>query len=96
MTSRPDFSPFVLRGFQTPDYCGDRLCHMSKGRRSSYPLEDVLKQLETGRAGATRVQAGSQPFHDRYNKAKAITDAIDDLAFELTGDKELFWDKGHG
>ncbi|MCP4317633.1 MAG: hypothetical protein GY789_16855 [Hyphomicrobiales bacterium] len=69
---------------------------MSRGRRSACSREEVLKQLEAGRAGATRVQAGSQPFKDRYLKAKAITDAIDALVEELTGDREHFWGKPHG
>lgn len=69
---------------------------MSKSRRSSYPRDEVLKQLEASRAGAVRVQAGSQPFKDRYNKAKAIIDAIDDLVEEMTGDRELLWGKPHG
>ncbi len=69
---------------------------MSRGRRSSFQTPEVLKKLEIGRKGATTVMAGSPPFKDRYKKALAVTQAIDDLAFELTGDKELFWDKGHG
>jgi flagellin-like hook-associated protein FlgL len=69
---------------------------MTHARRSAYALDEVLKQLETGRAGATRVQAGSKSFHDRYNAAKDVTDAIDELVEELTGDRERFWVKPHG
>ncbi len=69
---------------------------MSKGRRSPYSLSDVLDKLQTGRAGAVRVQAGSPPFHDHYNRARAVIEAIDALAEELTGDRERFWSKPHG
>ncbi len=69
---------------------------MSRGRRSAYSIDEVLKQLERGRVGAVRVQAGSQPFKERYLKAKAITDAIDALVEEMTGDRERFWTKPHG
>jgi len=69
---------------------------MSKGRRSPYKLEDVLELLEAGRAGAVRVKAGSQPFKERYNKANAVSEAIDDLAENLTGERERFWAKPHG
>ncbi len=69
---------------------------MSKGRRSPYKLDDVLEQLEAGRAGAIRVMAGSQPYKDRFNKAKAVSAAIDDLAEDLTGERERFWAKPHG
>ena len=52
---------------------------MSKGRRSSYSIDEVLKQLEVGRDGATRIMAGSKPFHDRSNRARDIVMAIDEL-----------------
>ena len=69
---------------------------MSKGRRSSFSLDEVLKKLETGRDGATRIMAGSKPFHDRYNRARDITQAIDELVEALTDDPERFWAKPHG
>lgn len=69
---------------------------MSKGRRSPYSLSDVLEKLQTGRSGAVRIQAGSPPFRDQYNRARAVIDAIDDLAEELTGDREHFWTRPHG
>ncbi|WP_419911950.1 hypothetical protein [Hoeflea sp.] len=67
---------------------------MSKGRRSPYSTEEALQMLETGRKGAMKIQAGSQPFKQRYNKAGSVLDAIDDLAKDLTGDPEHFWEKG--
>ncbi|MEM6463566.1 MAG: hypothetical protein AAF724_16800 [Pseudomonadota bacterium] len=69
---------------------------MSQGRRSPYSLSDVLAKLQTGRAGAVRIQAGSPPFHEKYNKALAVVEAIDDLAEQLTGDREHFWTRPHG
>jgi hypothetical protein len=69
---------------------------MSKGRRSPFSLSDVLEKLQTGRTGAVRIQAGSPPFHEQYNKARAVVDAIDSLTEELTGDREKFWTKPHG
>ena len=69
---------------------------MSRGRRTPYQLEEVLKLLEAGRAGAVRIKAGSQPFKERYNKASAVSEAIDDLAENLTGDRDRFWAKPHG
>lgn len=64
---------------------------MSKGRRSAFRTPDVLEKLKEGRTGAITVLAGSQPFKDQYNKAHAVVEAIDDLAEELTGDRECFW-----
>jgi len=69
---------------------------MSRGRRTHYIKTDALKLLEQGRNGAAKVQGGEPPFHDRYNKAEAVMSAIDDLVEDLTGDRELFWGKGHG
>lgn len=69
---------------------------MSKGRRSSYVLPDTLEKLRIGRDGAVAVLAGTQPFNDRYKKAAAITQAIDDLVEDLTGNRELFWAQPHG
>ena len=69
---------------------------MSKGRRSSFSLDEVLKKLEVGRDGATRIMAGSKPFHGRYNRARDITQAIDELVEALTDDPERFWTKPHG
>ncbi len=69
---------------------------MSRGRRASFAVPDALKKLEVGRKGATTVMAGSQPFKNRYNKARAVTEAIDNLVEDLTGDRELFWEKAHG
>ena len=69
---------------------------MSRGRRVAFRKDEVLEMLRIGRDGATRVLAGSPPFKERYNKASAILRAIDDLAEDLTGDRELFWDKPHG
>ncbi len=61
---------------------------MSKGRRSAFRNTDVLEKLKAGRTGAVTVMAGSPPFKERYNKAQALVEAIDDLAEELTGDRE--------
>lgn len=69
---------------------------MSKGRRTYFMTSEAIENLEQGRAGAAKVQAGSPPFHDRYNKARAVTEAIDDLIEDLTGDRENFWGKPHG
>jgi hypothetical protein len=63
---------------------------MTHARRSAYALDEVPKQLEAGRDGAIRVQAGSKPFGDQYNTAKAVTESIDELVEELTGDRERF------
>jgi hypothetical protein len=69
---------------------------MSKGRRSPFRTPDALEKLRVGRDGAIMVCAGSKPFGDTYNKARALKEAIDDLAEDLTGDRELFWTKPHG
>ena len=69
---------------------------MSKGRRSSYSLDEVLRQLEVGRDGATRIVAGSRPFHGHYNRARDIVMTIDELVEALTDDRERFWTKPHG
>ncbi|MEX3008379.1 hypothetical protein [Hoeflea sp. TYP-13] len=66
---------------------------MSKGRRSAFNTPEILEQLEKGRKGALAVMAGSPPFRDRYKKALAITEAIDELTEELTGDREHFWEQ---
>lgn len=68
----------------------------SRGRRSSYSVDEVLKQLDVGRDGATRIMAGSKPFHDKHDKARGIVKAIDGLVETLTGDREKFWTKSHG
>lgn len=75
---------------------GRKALKVSRGRRSSYQMQDALEELEKGRNGAVKVKAGSPPFHDRYNKACAVTDAIDDLVEDLTGDREKLWGKPHG
>lgn len=67
---------------------------MSRGRRSHYIKSEALELLKEGRHGAAKVLAGSPPFKDRYKKALAVTEAIDDLVEDLTGDRELFWEKG--
>ena len=69
---------------------------MSRGRRSSFTVPEVLECLKAGRDGAVKVMAGVRPFGDTYKKALALTEAVDDLAEDLTGDRETFWDKGHG
>ncbi len=69
---------------------------MSRGRRAAFQTTDVLKKLEIGRKAATTVKAGSQPFKDRYNKARAVSEAIDDLVEDLTGDWGWFRGKPHG
>ncbi|MEX3008930.1 hypothetical protein [Hoeflea sp. TYP-13] len=66
---------------------------MSKGRRSSFSIPAAIEKLDTGRKGALAVMAGSRPFKERYKKARAVTEAIDDLAQDLTGDRERFWEK---
>ena len=55
---------------------------------SKLPIDELLKQLEVGREGATRVMAGSKPFHGRYNRARDIVMAIDELVEVLTCDRE--------
>lgn len=69
---------------------------MSRGKRSSFITSEALEKLEQGRNGAVTVKAGSPPFHERYNKACAVTKAIDDLVEDLTGDREKLWVKPHG
>ncbi len=64
--------------------------------KQSFPVEEILRQLEIGRDGATRVMAGSRPFHGHYNRARDITKAIDELVEVLTGDREKFHTKPHG
>ena len=58
---------------------------MSKGRRPSYSLDQVLKKLEVGRDGAARIMAGSKPFHGKFNNARDIIMAIDELVGVLAG-----------
>ncbi len=69
---------------------------MTRGRRSSFQIPDVLEKLEVGRKGAIEIMSGSPPFHVRYNKALAVIEAIDDLVEDLTGDRERLWSKPHG
>ena len=64
--------------------------------KSKLPIDELLKQLEVGRDGATRIMAGSKPFQGRYNGARDIVMAIDELAEVLTDDRERFWTKPHG
>jgi len=64
--------------------------------KQSFPVEEILRQLEIGRDGATRIMAGSRPFHGNYNRARDITKAIDELVKALTHDRERFWTKPHG
>lgn len=69
---------------------------MSKARRTTIDVAEALARLEVGREGAIRVRAGSKPFHERYNSAKAVTDAIDKSTESLSGDAQHFWGKPHG
>ena len=69
---------------------------MTRARRSSLDLPRTIENLKRGRDGAISVCAAVRPFSEDYNKAQAVTSAIDDLAEALTGDRELFWLKGHG
>ena len=39
---------------------------------------------------------GSKPFHGRYNRARYIVMAIDELVEALSDDREKFWTKPHG
>ena len=64
--------------------------------KSKLPTEQILKQLETGRDSATRIMAGSRPFHGRYNRARDIVMAIDALVEAPTIERERFWTKPHG
>lgn len=63
---------------------------------TSFPIKEILRQLEIGRDGATRLMAGSRPFHGHYNRARDITTAIDELVEVLTGDREKFHTNPHG
>ena len=64
--------------------------------KSKLPIDELLKQLEGGRDGATPIMAGSKPFHGRYNRARDTVMAIDELVEALTDDRERFWTKPHG
>ncbi len=52
---------------------------------------DVLEKLKTGRDGAVLVCSKTAPGTPEYKKAAYVLEAVDDLAGELTGDRELFW-----
>ncbi|WP_136661820.1 hypothetical protein [Nitratireductor sp. XY-223] len=68
----------------------------TKPRRAYYVKDEALKMLETGRKGAIKVSGGERFSSPEAKAARAVANAIDDLVEALTGDRELFWDKGHG
>ncbi|ERP95725.1 hypothetical protein Q669_29595 [Labrenzia sp. C1B10] len=62
-------------------------------RRGFINAEEVLKKLEVGRAGAIQVCTQAKIGSAEYRSANHITEAIDDLAEKLTGDRTYFHGK---
>ena len=56
----------------------------------------VLLSLKEGRSGAIRVCREAKINSPEYKAAQAVTEAIDDLAEKLTGNREFFWTVPHG
>lgn len=69
------------------------------GRRSGRGIinkKAALEALREGRSGAIRVHREAKINSPEYQAATAVTQAIDDLAEQLTGDREHFWTVPHG
>ena len=52
--------------------------------KSKLPIDELLKQHDVGRDGASRIMAGSKPFHGWYNRARDFVMAIDELVEVLS------------
>lgn len=68
-------------------------------RRSSRGFikkDQVLSKLRTGRDGAIQVHIEGKIGSAEYVAATKITDAIDDLAEILTGERDYFYALGFG
>lgn len=70
-------------------------CMVRRSKRGFVKKDEVLKKLAVGRNGALQVITESKINSGEYKKASGVTHAIDDLAEELTGEREYFWLKGH-
>jgi hypothetical protein len=67
--------------------------------RPSFGLDDqdrLIKALGDARKLAGLYGAAAGFGTARYEKVRALGACIDDLALELTGDREFFHDKPHG
>lgn len=64
-------------------------------QRGHVNKEQVLKKLYIGRQGAIQVRTEAKTSSDEYRAATAVTQAIDELAQQLTGDDEYFHLKPH-
>ena len=69
---------------------------MRRTKRGFINKQQVLEKLEEGRAGAIQIRREAKINSDEYRAAGEVSDAIDELAGKLTGDKTHFHLKGHG
>lgn len=62
---------------------------------SGLELERVLEAVRAARAEIIRAEAKVEIGSPHYRALERFRDATNDLAGELTGDRELFWKKPH-
>jgi hypothetical protein len=70
---------------------------MSRARRPSFSPSDqeaLLKVLGEVRHRALLCGSAAGYGSPRHELTARLSDAIDDVAADLTGDREHFWDKG--
>ena len=66
-----------------------------RSKRGSIDTQAVMEKLKEGRRGAIQVRTEAVINGPEYHAALAVTDSIDALAEELTGDGHFFIETGH-
>jgi len=66
-----------------------------RSQRGYINTKEVLQKLKQGRDGAIKVHREAKINGPEYQAASRVTEAIDDLAEELTGDRAYFHMRAH-
>lgn len=55
--------------------------------------QELIAAIHVARRGAIKAQTSLSSQSETYRLCNVLTEAVDDLAEHLTGDRELFWGK---
>lgn len=66
-----------------------------RSQRGHVEVEAVMRFLQVGRDAAIKVRREAKIGSEQYRAAGLVTNAIDDLAEELVGDRTVFHTKNH-
>lgn len=64
-----------------------------RSRRGFINTQEVLEKLSFGRAGAVQVMRSAKIGSPQYRTAMHLSEAVDDIAEKLTGDRTHLHDK---